>query len=350
MSSFASLAKTYSGFSVPTYQVSVEGTEIQPTMARMASIRVDLSMGAVASACRFVLYGIYDRESRSVSSKLLKLLKPGARLAVSLGYVSTVTEVFTGYIAAVTLHYDLDEQGVRLEVTGLDARALMKGSYARSLEKGKTTKTLIEAALKNYSPVVSSVDVKLDELTDKIHLAQDGDDLDFVCEAARLRGLYFYIDCGLAYLGKAKDTVSIAFDWEQCGANLTLNYLNTEHIVQGYNYDEMTPFTARASAKGLVVQSNSVQTKSVLPLAAYYAGDGARAIVAAAAASDVRASVGGMMNCAGIPEPKLGHKLKLNKSPLASAGMGESFVITTIHHDMDDENGYQTTIGFEGPG
>jgi hypothetical protein len=349
MSQYASLENKYDGFTVPVYRVSANGLELKPTMADVASIRVDLSMGDVASACRFTLYDIYDRESRAVSDAVLKALKPGAALKVDLGYMSNPTQVFTGFVAETSLHYDNDEDGVYLQVTGLDARALMKDSYTLAMSKGKTIKALLEGALTNYQPLISATEVKVDDLTTSdVYLAQAGDDLEFVCKAAQLRGLYFYIDCGAAYVGAAKTDVSIEFNWEQCTADLSLRYLNREYTAQGYHHDTMEAFTATAAAKGLAAQVASAKPKTVLPLASYYANDAATAIAKAASLSDKRASVGGTLTCAGIPEPRIGQKLKLNKSPLASTGMGDSFLITAIHHDMNEGSGYHTTIEFEG--
>jgi phage protein D len=348
MSKFSSLNEKYGNFVAPVYSVLADGTEIKPDMASIASIRVDLSMGDVASACRFTLFGIYDRESRKVSDAVLKALKPGATLEISLGYISNPVKVFTGFVAETSLHYANDEEGVYLQVTGLDARALMKDSYTRTLSKDKTIKALLEGALKNYGPLIKKVEAQVDDLTSDIYLAQVSDDLEFVCNAARLRGLYFYIDCGTAYIGKAKSDVSIEFDWEQCVADLSLRYLEREYTAQGYDHGKMKEFTATAKAKGLAAQKSLVTLKTILPLPSCYTDDVAKTIAEAAALSDKRNSVGGELTCPGIPEPKIGQKLKLNKSPLASTGMGESFLITAIHHSMDDESGYHSTIEFAG--
>jgi hypothetical protein len=348
MSQFSSLNKKYDSFVAPVYRIRAGGTEIKPDMADAALIRVDLSMGDVASACRFTLYGIYDRESRKVSDAVLKALKPGTDLEVSLGYVSNPTKVFTGFVAEINLHYDDDEEGVYLQVTGLDARALMKDSFVCAMSKDKKIKALLEETLKSYGPVIEATKVQVDDLTGDNYLGLIGDDLEIVSEAARLRGLYFYIDCGTAYIGEAKSDVSIEFDWEECVADLSFRYLNREYTAKGYDHNKMEAFTAAATAKGLATQESSATVKTVLPLASYYADGAAKTITKAAALSDTRASIGGTLTCAGIPEPKIGQKLKLNKSPLTSAGMGNSFVITAIHHDMDEENGYHTTIEFEG--
>jgi hypothetical protein len=348
MSSYSSLIKKYDSFSVPFYTIEVGGTKLDPSKASVSSIRVDLSMGALASACRFRLYGVYDREARQFKTAALGSVKPGAAVTVSLGYGSSAAKVFAGYVAELCLHYGADEDGVFAEVICLDARALMKDSYLLVVRKDKKAKALIEAALNNYGPLVSSVEAKAADLAQEIYLAQEGDDLSFVCDAAALRGLYFYLDCGKAYVGKAQDTVCVEFDWEQCAADIACGYLNKTYTAVGYDHQKMKPFSAEKPAKQKAKQDSSATVAVMLPLASYYAGEAAGTIAQAAADSAVRESVYGTIACAGIPEAKLGQKLKLNKSPLGTFGLSDTFTIISVCHEMDDENGYLTEIGIEG--
>jgi hypothetical protein len=348
MSTYTSLTKKYDGFVVPFYTIEVGGKKLDPSKVKVSAIRVDLSMGRLASGCRFRLYGIYDREARKFDAAVLGSVKVGVATVVSLGYGSSVTQVFTGYVAELRVHYGVNEQGVYAEVICLDARALMKDSYLLVTHKDKKPQALIEATLKNYSPLVSSVEVKAAELAQGIYLSQEGDDLSFVCDAALLRGLYFYIDCGKAYMGKAQADVCVEFDWEQCTVDLAYSYLNRKYTALGYDHNKMEPFTAAKPAKQRGSQNKTATVAVMLPLPSYYAGEAAGTIAQAAADRAVRESVSGIITCVGIPEPKLGKSLKLNKSPLGAVGISDTFTIVSVRHEMDDEGGYHTEIGIEG--
>jgi phage protein D len=337
----------YSGFTVPAYKITADGTELSNPEFIIDDISVDLSMRDVAGACRFSVYYVYEPGSRKVDAAALSSLKPGVKVAVSLGYGSSLTEVFTGYICELKL--TSAGGNTFLTVCCLDARGLMRDGSVYAMYKDKKMKDIAEAILDSYSPLISSKDVTLAALEQNVYIAHGTDDLDFICSAAKARGAYFYIDCGKAVIGAADSTVCIEFEWEQLDMDFSVKYLDTAFTGRGYNHSTMEEFSATAAAKQSAEQSTLITVSSTARLEPYLYGDSAKTITDSKAAVAKREAISGKIFCQGIPEPKLGQKVRINNFPMAAAaGNVSKFTVISVKHSMETSAGYVTEIGIEG--
>lgn len=345
MSTFTSLRQKYADFAVPTYKITSDGKELSKSEFILDNIQVDNCMGQTAGACRFSLYQVYEHGSRQFSSSALGYLTPGSQISVSLGYGSSVCEVFTGYVDELGMRFD--KEMICLSASCLDARALMRdGTFYVSL-KDKSVEDAVTAILNRYSPLISSKDVTLAALEKDGNPTQAGSDLDYVQDAADNRGLYFYIECGKAYITKAQDTVCLEYDWTECEMEFAMRYLERTIIGTGYNFAAMEPISAQKEAKA-AKQKSLLTVNQTVALPSYWSGDAGTAVVTAMAEVAKRETLSGTITCRGIPEPKLGQKVKVNKFPLSSFGAGDSFAIVSVCHRLNSDDGYVTEIGIGG--
>ncbi len=341
MSKYSALRKQYSDFTIPAYTITIDNTKITDFL--IDDIAVDNGMGTTAGACRFTAHDIYEHGSGSFSASALGSLKPGGKISVSLGYGSSVSEVFSGYIDELGMNFN--EDNISLSAVCLDARALMREGAAYIAAKGKPAKTVLEAILDEYSPLISSKSVTLAALENEVNVTQAGGDLEYVQHAADLRGYYFFIDCGAAYIGEAKTTVCLEFDWPEVDIDFNARYKDVTICGMGYDHANMESFTAESSAKG--TQKDLLAVTKAIQLPPHLLGDSGTAVVKAAAKLAKRETASGIITCRGIPEPKLGEKITINSFPLASLS-GSSFCITSISHRMSSEDGFTTEIGIGG--
>ncbi|MDR1735339.1 MAG: hypothetical protein LBR85_00515 [Oscillospiraceae bacterium] len=343
MSKYSDLRTAYGGFTVPAYKVFGAGSELSRSEFMIDGITVDNGMGKTAGACAFTVHDVYEHGSGQFSQTALDKLKPGSRISLSLGYGSSVSEVFSGYVDELAMRFD--GENICLSAVCLDARALMRLGARYTAAKGKTVQNIAESLLDLYSPLVSAKEVTLAALEKEVCVTQAGGDLDFIQDAADLRGHYFYIDCGKAYVGGAKDTVCVEFDWPDTELELGARYVDLKITGMGYDHAKMEEFSSQKDAKG--TQKNLLAVTRIIPLPPHLLGDAGKAVVAAAADAAKREAVAGRVYCRGIPEVKLGQKIKINKCPFAAL-TGDRFTVVSVHHRMNSEDGFVTEIGIGG--
>lgn len=341
MSKYSALRAQYANFTVPACKITFDGSELSGAL--FDGITADNSMGKTAGACRFTVHNVYEHGSGTFSSDAMSKLKPGGQVSVSLGYGSSLTQVFTGYIDELGLRYG--EEDICLSVICLDARALMRHGSQYAAVKGKTAQKIAEELLDLYSPLVSGKKITLSALEKEVNITRAGGDLDYVQSAADLRGQYFFIDCGEAYIGGAKETVCVEFEWPDIEIDFNARYLDCKITGAGYDYPNMEAFSAQKDAKG--VKKNLLTVARTIALPPHLLGDAGTAVVAAAANSAKREAAEGTIYCRGIPEPKLGEKVKIAKFPFETLA-GDTFPVVSVHHRMNSEDGFVTEIGIGG--
>jgi hypothetical protein len=360
---FTSLQARYENFTVPAYQITAGGTELSSALFTVDDVSVDLSMGETSSACRFSLYYVYEPGSRSLNEAALSHLKPGTQIQVKLGYGSDLSEVFTGYVSELNFTAGdgglrtADEDNVsnrfgaediRLTAYCLDARTFMRGAASLEAYKGKAAADAAALIFAKYKPLITSTDINLEALETEISILQQSEDLTFICEAAKTRGAYFFIDCGKAVINKATDTVCVEFDWEQISVDFSVRYLNTTFVGKGYDHGKMKLFTTEIPAKQTVSQAKLLTLVRVEELPRYLLGDSGKTVIKAKAETAVREAVFGTIFCTGITEPRLAQKVKINNFPMTAAGAADTFTVISLKHMLNSRDGFLTEIGIEG--
>ncbi|MCR4641886.1 MAG: hypothetical protein K5697_07640 [Lachnospiraceae bacterium] len=136
MFEFRDLQKQYGNFNNPLVIVKVGGKEISKDKGQfnVSDIFVDLSCGFEASVAEFKIYNTYDvyiHEFRFEAVK--KLIALGSSVEISMGYGSSVRDVFRGFISQVNFVYRRDEIPA-VEVHAMDIKGIMMAnSYAKQL-------------------------------------------------------------------------------------------------------------------------------------------------------------------------------------------------------------------------
>ncbi|MEG1584994.1 MAG: hypothetical protein RR361_08085, partial [Anaerovorax sp.] len=141
---FDSFAKKYKNFMVPAVKIKIGGSDIISSLKLAVENLSVVQCLNSAGSCNFSVVNAYDGKASKFDSKILSKLKPGTIVEVELGYESSTTMVFKGYISDVTVKFD---DAPVIDVTGMDVCKLMMDGRRRMLKHD----------VKNYSDAFNKV-------------------------------------------------------------------------------------------------------------------------------------------------------------------------------------------------
>lgn len=250
---YETLIKKYDGFVVPACKIKVGSTQVtELSDIALNQLQLTLSLDSASSA-HFSLHGNYDYESSSFPSNLKSTLKPGSLVEISLGYGSTVTMVFKGFLATVNVNFDI-EDGILFEATALDARRLMKTDNRPYILHSKTNfSDIVKDIMTRYSSLCSlTCDATSDNLTEPV--TQRESDYDFITQKIIGAGNLpheFFIVADTAYFRKTKPDsacVTLGMNAGLRAFSGSLLYLNRKVQVQGFVQGQSEAIVGEATA------------------------------------------------------------------------------------------------------
>ncbi len=214
---YSALEVQYDHFSVPAAKIKVNGMDIIGTLKLSVSqIQVDLT-AKEASSVNFTIDNVFSLDTRSFAKTVSSVVRLGSVVTVELGYGSSYTAVFKGYIAEISYDYS-DAPGI--SVTALDVmRLLMENSRINYRYTEKTYTAVVKTVLAKYLTLCSDLR-NVETTTEQLEgITQNGTDYDFLKKIAKKANKEFFIFSGAAYFrtpGK-NNTAVMTLEW---GKNL----------------------------------------------------------------------------------------------------------------------------------
>lgn len=348
------LKTKYQNFQVPDVEILSDGAKLIATKkCEIQELNVDLTNGYEASGCDFVVGDCYDVDKKDFKADITAKLQIGAKIEIRLGYGKSLTNVFVGYIDAVTYEFDKLEAAA-IRVSCMDAKGLLMKN--RRLEAFKETKAdAVVKALLSEQPVSTYIAGKtVDRCSKEAVPLRSGmkSDYEIITEQAQKLGFEFFVVQGKVYFIKSeKFTTPIMSITPECpieessvtfSANKLVQTVEVRSIQQGNG--KMLSGKARLSGARHKAAGKASKLYNGTTQVFYEAGvdsaseASARARVRMAAA---RAQYGMMeFSIVGLPELVPGRFVKLEK--FASVVDG-SYYITDIGHRFD-EKGFYTLV------
>lgn len=197
---YETLRKKYDNFTVASSIIDIDGYDAAKSF-KVNYVEVQLTSQFEASYTEFHIVNAYSigSDGFTLASSIKSKVKLGKPVTVSVGYKDETTEIFKGYIDSIETIYD-EEEGMRLQVTCLDAKGLMMNSCRSEIKTN--VKKYSDAVSKTFGLypdfITSKAITATDELTVPIHQL-DESDYDFVVRIAKKLGYCFYILLGKAY-------------------------------------------------------------------------------------------------------------------------------------------------------
>lgn len=343
----------YGNFMVPAAKLLVGGTNILGLKdISIHSINIRLSLNAANSAT-FSMNSSYDYEKGAFDSNLKKKAVLGKTVEVKLGYGSSLTTVFKGFVASLNISFDVEE-GITYEVVALDARRLMMSDNKRIVNHTVNNYSdAVETILKRYKKLCTAkVEATRDNLDGKV-ITQNVSDYDFIVQDLIGGGKVdreFFIVGDTAYFRKPKGSgtamLTLSVGEGLKSFHRSASYLN--HKIQFLGQEEGTgkPLVGEALAKSPDTQVNALSDVGVVSESAPDCHSASelkkRAENKAGELEDTSSQA--TATCVGLAEIVPGRYIKISR---VDASVNKKYYVTGVTHSYT-MGGFVTTMEMEG--
>lgn len=348
---FDKLRNRYKGFLVPAVKLKLGGSQmIGQKGIHVGQVQVKLSLKAAGSAS-FALNSGYDYENRSFLPLIKDKAVLGKTVEVELGYGSDTTLVFKGFVASVSIDFDV-ENGIVFQITAMDARRLMMtDNCPYTSYNHKNYSDMVKKIMGRYAKLCSlECEATSDNLTEPVW--QKVSDYDFITKTIAGEGKAdreFFIVADKAYFRKPKGNgtsmLSLGIGTGLKSFGRSADYLNKVIEVQGYDPDSQKPVSGKATAKSKDQQSSVIDPGvQVITESDCRQSDVAAAMAKIYAQALVNENNQASGTCIGLPELVPGRYLKLEG---VDSLINREYYVTEISHSIS-EGGFTTGFSTEG--
>jgi Phage late control gene D protein (GPD). len=335
------LSNKYGNFLVPAYKIKISGTDLVATMKlSVAEMVITLSLNAASSAI-IKFANLYDEESHSFDSSVKGKFKLGTVTEIEIGYLSTTTMVFKGYVAGLGVEFD---EYPLLTVQLMDARRLMMASGKKHLlHDVKNYSDAFTTVMNNYSRLCSPVvDATNDNLVKP--LSQTTNDYNFVTKELIEKGKApreFFILGDKAYFREpAKNSsaiMNVQYGRELLTFSMMSGYLDMKVVVSGYDSKLQKAVSATAAAKSKDSQSSVISSSPEIYFVDPDADsqEKAKTRATAIAQRELNKVCTGNGTLVGLPEIVPGRFLEVES---LDSMADKKYYITEVVHTIDTES------------
>ncbi|MEG0780307.1 MAG: contractile injection system protein, VgrG/Pvc8 family [Oscillospiraceae bacterium] len=344
--SYRDLVRKYGLLRVPAYKLKVDGATLGGGVG-VENLNVSLSLES-ASAVSFTVAGVYDLEKRAFLPEVKKKLKLGAKVSLELGYGSTLTQVFQGYISNVTYQFS-DAPG--LSVTAMDARCLMMEGDKRERTLVVTTySAAFQKVMEDYKALCPKLEVDATDADAITQIVQKSSDYAFITEKlGKEANREFFILNDTAYFrekAKAKSPL-LTLVWGEglISFSRSAAYQNLKITVLGFDPEKKEAVKAQVTEK-----ASDAQTAVGTPHETYILDPDAQEVTKAKnraekeAQKRKRKAQQGSVGCVGLPELVPGRFITLKG---LDSELDKDYYIKEVHHELGSD-GFSTTLEIGG--
>lgn len=341
---FDDLASRYQNFTVPAVKVMLgENNLAEDLNARIEKVKVTLCLQDESSA-EIVVWDCYDLEKHAIVPKLKAALTPGSGIQVYLGYQSSYSKVFDGYLDTAELM--MSEEGYALRLIGYDVIHLMKANRHVRIFRKNQHSAIFRDVMESYAWLCLAQADDTAAMADGEVRMQEWDDYRFVTE--HLAGeenpdREFYVQTGTAYFSGIQKSPSdiISLKPQQGVREMTASwsFLNRSIQVQGCD-GEHTVYTASEDAKAATLDDSAGADCDFRYVPCLDSEEKVKAWAAAEAKRLVGGTKKASANLVGLPELLAGGYMSLEEFDSLADGQ---YRITKAVHTFD-EDGYRTEV------
>lgn len=212
---FSSLCQSYADMREPSFCLKVDGTSLN-TGSGVRLLRAESELTSTRQAGMLLLEIELDPES-SAGSAWLNALQPGASCSFSLGYGSSLTQVFCGFLCDILWGDPLGGQRIALEAMCLDVRGQLMLASQSDAGAGRTASQLISGILGQSCCTRLASKRTIQTLPEEwdIPVRRSGlTDYEVLCTAADFLCWEFYAYADELYFGvpRPENAPSVTFD------------------------------------------------------------------------------------------------------------------------------------------
>lgn len=312
----SSLASKYKDFMVPALKVKSGGFDlIGNSDYAVESVEVTLSQSA-ASAAVIQLTNVYDLEKRSFSSDASSDFILGELVEVEMGYGSSLTSLFYGYVDEIT--YELSENP-SIRIAAVDVRKMMMGSKKSNIShQVKSYSDAFNEVVKKYKPAYKTKDVDATAQIEGDCIIQNGSDYDFITEELCRKGNRdFFVHAGKIYFKdiSAELFSTVEMEWAKDFISFQRRASFQDAIVKimGQDVDKKMEVSAEVKVKSDDKQKSLVESETTEMDAGVEDNSDAKKIADHKADEMKKQARQASGVCIGIPEIQAGGRVKITK-------------------------------------
>lgn len=344
---YSSLTSKYDNFMLPCCEIKVDGKDIlELAHTKLLSLEVTLSIEDTGSSYFFIKEE-YNRGNSGFESDLSSILKVGKIIEVYIGYQSTTTLVFKGFIGSLETTFDV-EDSMGFEVMAFDARWLMKTDNVPYLFYEKPNYSDIATEILNrYKTFFKiNIDATSDQLTEPV--IQKENDFEFLKNTVALKtGFEFFIVADEVYL--RKKTLESPFYKIDISTGLrhfsrNTKYVNREIEIQGLDLNFTEPISTKVKAKGSQQIEVIPPALSIYPIEDALTNKEVDTIANNLKKNLESSSKTSQIVIIGIPEIVPARYIEVDK---LDKSVNDTYYIVEVVHKISDD-GYETFIKTKG--
>lgn len=341
---YASLSSSYGDFKAPAAVVTLGDDDVVKDLGcRIQRIEAALSRG---EPCRvdIELWDCYDMAAHSLKAGFKSAAGLGSGVEVELGYKSSLTKVFAGYLEGITLELGAEEAYV-IHLEGCDALKLLKENTRCRMFTGTSHSDVVSEILGEYSWVCSFDCSSTTSLEEEESWWQRGSDYEFIANEMAGRhnpGYEFYVELGTAYFAEKSDGEAVVTLKPGEGIQeLSVNwkYLNKKIQVQGISQIHQC-FLGESTVTGSHISDSAGEGEEYHCIPQADTGDKAAGLAAALGEKQKEAALEFSLTTPGLPQLIPGRAVALEG---LDGWVNGAYFITEAIHTLD-EKGYRTTI------
>ena len=343
---YAKLVSQYGQFRVPAAKLLIEGKEL-PGSVGVEQLSATLSLEG-ASAVSFTVAGAYDRKSSGFRSEVKSMLKLGSKVVLKLGYGSSLTQVFQGYISGVGVDFSQDPV---LSITAMDVRRLMmEGTSREEVHVVTTYSAAFQEVMKRYSALCPSLEVDPTDSNEITQIVQRTSDYDFITgNLAKKANREFFVLGDKAYFRERRKVKKpiLTLTWGEglMSFSRTSLYQNLKITVIGFDPDSKEAVKAQVTEKSDEAQKAvGAQHETVIPDPDAQEEAKARKRAEKEAQERKRQAQTGSASCVGLPELVPGRFVTLKG---LDSDLDLDYYIQEVRHELNSD-GFSTSLEIGG--
>ncbi len=343
---YSDLVSQYGQFRVPAFQIKVDQKELSGEIG-VDQISATLSLDG-ASAVSFTVAGAYDRSKSGFKADVKSQLKLGALVSLELGYGSSLTQIFSGYISGVGVDFSDDPT---LSITAMDVRRLMmEGTRREETHVVTSYSAAFQAVMKRYSALCSNLETDATDDNEITQIVQRTSDYEFVSNVLGKRGKReFFVVGDKAYFcekDKYKSSV-LTLTWGESILSFSRNslYQNLKITVIGFDPDSKEAVKAEVTETASDTQKAvGSQHETIIPDPDAKEEAKAKKRAEKEAQERKRKAQSGSVSCVGLPELVPGRYVTLAG---LDSDLDRDYYIREVRHELNS-GGFSTTLEIGG--
>ena len=141
------LERKYDNFLAPSVEIRLGGQVVNTQSIPIQSVEVELSAEGAAGGCTLVVDSLFDYENSRWSNEVSRLVKAGAKLEVSGGYMKERKPLFSGYVDEYTMEHS-GAGAPRIILSALDGLGYLRHCRQPYYGGKKQGKAVVQELLK----------------------------------------------------------------------------------------------------------------------------------------------------------------------------------------------------------